>query len=442
MIPMGESLGSFLIKTRKLVLVMLVCFVMGVLITVAEPDLQVLAQQVPMIPKSLLIGTVALGVGVFLVCAFLRIVFRIPLAYMLMGLYLLVFILAIFAPPDYLPVAFDSGGVTTGPITVPFIMAFGIGLAAVRGGDSSDADSFGLVALCSVGPILAVLLLGMFFETAGGAYVPAEIEGGVTVGEVFPMLLHGFPHYGKDGLIAFSPILAVFLIFQIFFLKHPARHFIRIVVGLAYTFIGLILFLTAANVGFMSVGGALGRELAVLPYHWILIPLAMVIGFFVVAAEPAVHVLKKKVEEVSAGAISQRGMLIALCIGVAVSLGLSMVRVLFGVPLWYFLLPGYVISLTLMFIVPRIFTAIAFDSGGVASGPMTATFILSFIIGVSDALGGNPLTDAFGIVAMVAMTPLVTLQILGLIAEIKRRKEDGEGEPLPMDDEEEEIIDF
>ncbi len=443
MIPMGESLGSFLIESRKLALVIGVCFVMGVLITVAEPDLQVLAQQVPTIPNRVLIGTVALGVGFFLVIAFLRIIFQIKLSYMLIGFYGIVFVLAFFAPSDYLAVAFDSGGVTTGPITVPFIMAFGIGLAAVRGGKSAEEDSFGLVALCSIGPIVAVFILSMFYNHSGNSYAPAPIGEIAGSGEALLLLLHGIPHYAKEVLIALTPILIVFIGFQAFFLKQPKSQFLRIVVGLLYTYVGLILFLTSVNVGFMPVGDALGHHLADLSYHWILIPLGMVIGFFVVAAEPAVHVLKKEVEEVSAGAISQRSMLLALCIGVAISLGLSMTRVLTGISLWYFLIPGYLLSLTLMFFVPKIFTAIAFDSGGVASGPMTATFILSFIIGVSDALGGNLLADAFGIVALVAMTPLVTLQLLGLIAVIRTKNKDGEEEaPVADDAETEEIIDF
>ncbi len=443
MIPMGQSLGSFLFRSRKLVLVLIVCFLMGLLVTIAEPDLTVLAQQVPTVPNHILILSVAVGVGFFLAVSFLRIIFRIKLAYMLLGFYLLIFIFSFFAPPEYLPVAFDSGGVTTGPITVPFIMAFGIGLAAVRGGKSAQEDSFGLVALCSIGPILAVLVLSMFYETGASSYAPSSVSEISSLSVVFSLMLRGFPHFGKDVLIALSPILLVFALFQLFFLRQPRNQFLKVIVGMVYTYIGLVLFLTAVNVGFMPIGDALGHALARLDYNWILVPLGMVIGFFVVAAEPAVHVLKKEVEEVSAGAISQWSMLIALCIGVSLSIGLSMLRVLAGINLLVFLIPGYILSLTLTFFVPRMFTAIAFDSGGVASGPMTATFILSFVIGVTDALGGNLLSDAFGVVAMVAMTPLVTLQLLGLFAVIKTGKEEGGGELPPTGDvEREDIIDL
>lgn len=441
MVPMGEALGAFVSKSGKVVLVIAVCLVLGFFITIAEPDLQVLAQQVPTVPNTALIFTVALGAGFFLVIAFLRMIFQIPLSYMLIGFYGICFILVFFAP-EYMAVAFDAGGVTTGPITVPFFMAFGIGLAAVRGGKNSQEDSFGLVALCSIGPVLAVLLLGMFYGSGTDSYVPAAVDEISGIGAVLLLLLRGIPVYIKEMASALLPILIVFILFQVLVLKRPRRQFLRIIIGLLYALAGLVFFLVAVNVGYIPIGDALGHQLAALPYHWILIPFGIVLGFAVVAAEPAVHVLKKQVEEVSAGAISQRAMLISLCIGVSAAVGLAMVRVMYGIPLWYFLLPGYVLSLLLTFFVPPLFTAVAFDSGGVAAGSMTATFILAFVIGVSDALGGNVLSDAFGIIAMVAMTPLVTLQVLGLIAEIRLRRLQKELPPQGEEGEDEEIIDF
>ena len=315
---------------------------------------------------------------------------------MLLFLYAVVFLLAIFADNDFLPVAFDSGGVTTGPITVPFILALGVGVAAVRGGQSAEEDSFGLVALCSIGPILAVLVLAMFFDPSSSQYAAETPALLAAWGDVLPTLLHALPHYLREVTVALLPILLVFAVFQVFFLKLPARRLARMVSGIVYTLLGLCLFLAAVNVGFLPVGYALGGQLAGLSVNWVLVPLAMLMGFFIVRAEPAVHVLKEQVAEITDGAISGRALLHTLSLGVAASLGLSMVRLLAGVSIWYFVLPGYALALGMSFFVPRVFTAIAFDSGGVASGPMTATFLLPFALGAVDALGGDPMPTPLG----------------------------------------------
>jgi hypothetical protein len=445
MMPMGERIGSQLTKTRKLGLLIAVALIMGIAITIAEPDLQVLADQVPSVPNMVLIIAVAVGVGLFLVLALLRIIFQKKLAIILILLYAVVFGLAVFTSEDFLAVAFDSGGVTTGPITVPFILSLGVGVAAVRGGRNSQEDSFGLVAICSVGPILAVMIMGMLFNSSGG------FAADLSVPEVtdFSSLMHAFgeafPEYFRDVGIAIAPIIAFFIIFQIIFLKLPKTQLLKMAVGMAYTYIGLVLFLTGVNVGFMPVGNYIGAQIGSLDYNWVLIPLGMVMGFFVVMAEPAVHVLNKQVEEITVGAISKKSMLLSLSIGVAVSVGLAMVRVVTGLSIWYFLVPGYAIALGLSFFVPKIFTAIAFDSGGVASGPMTATFLLPFAMGACSAVGGNMLTDAFGIVAMVAMTPLVTIQIMGLYYKIKTKNDSAQlaaGIKEAAAADEEEIIDL
>ena len=446
MMPMGEKMGAQLTKSRNLVLLIAVSFFMGVLITVAEPDLQVLANQVPAVPDMVLIAAVAIGVGVFLVLALLRIVLQSKLSYMLILFYALVFGIAAFSPESFLAVAFDSGGVTTGPITVPFIMALGVGVAAVRGGRSSEDDSFGLIALCSVGPILAVLIMGMLYNPSSGGYAASlDIPNISGLGQVLMLFAHGLPEYMKEVAIALLPIVAFFLVFQAIFLKLPKRQLLKIGVGVIYTYLGLSIFLAGVNVGFMPAGNYLGKQIAALDYNWIVVPISMIIGFFIVAAEPAVHVLNKQVEEVSGGAISKSAMLISLSVGVAISLGLAMVRVMTGISIWYFLIPGYVVALVLTFFVPNIFTGIAFDSGGVASGPMTATFLLPFAMGACESIGGNVLTDAFGIVAMVAMTPLIMIQILGLIYNIKMKRT---ADKLPIGtcdnvvDMDEEIIDL
>ena len=421
MTPMGERIGTKLTNTRKISVVIVLCFILGFIITISEPDLQVLAEQVPSIPNYTLIIAVATGVGIFLVAAVLRMLFGIPLAYMLLILYPIIFILASIVPQDFLTVAFDSGGVTTGPMTVPFIMALGIGFSAVRSDKHAENDSFGLVALCSVGPILAVLLLGLLYHPGESGYEQTMIVKTDNSVEMWQLFQEGLPYYMKEMLISLLPIILFFFIFQIVSLHLHKKTLVKIIIGIIYTYIGLVLFLTGVNVGFMPAGNYLGQVIAGLSYPWIIVPIGMLIGYFIVKAEPAVYVLTEQVEELTSGAISAKAMGMSLSIGVALSLGLAMVRVLTGISILWFLLPGYAVALGLTFSVPKIFTAIAFDSGGVASGPMTATFLLPFSMGACEALGGNVVTDAFGVVAMVAMTPLITIQILGLIYQIQEQ---------------------
>lgn len=421
MTPMGERIGTKLTNTRKISVVIVLCFILGFIITISEPDLQVLAEQVPSIPNYTLIIAVATGVGIFLVAAVLRMLFGIPLAHMLLILYPIIFILASIVPQDFLTVAFDSGGVTTGPMTVPFIMALGIGFSAVRSDKHAENDSFGLVALCSVGPILAVLLLGLLYHPGESGYEQTMIVKTDNSVEMWQLFQEGLPYYMKEMLISLLPIILFFFIFQIVSLHLHKKTLVKIIIGIIYTYIGLVLFLTGVNVGFMPAGNYLGQVIAGLSYPWIIVPIGMLIGYFIVKAEPAVYVLTEQVEELTSGAISAKAMGMSLSIGVAFSLGLAMVRVLTGISILWFLLPGYAVALGLTFFVPKIFTAIAFDSGGVASGPMTATFLLPFSMGACEALGGNVVTDAFGVVAMVAMAPLITIQILGLIYQIQEQ---------------------
>ena len=415
MMPIGDGIGAQLTRSKNLLLIIVIGLVIGTVVTIAEPDLKVLATQVPAVPDMVLILTVAVGVGFFLVVAMLRTIFRIKLAHMLIVFYLLVFILSIFVPNDFIPVAFDSGGVTTGPITVPFIIALGIGMASIRGDKNSQDDSFGLVALCSIGPILAVMLLGIFYNPSTANYQPSTISDPSTTVDVAQAFGSNFPVYFEEVLVALVPILVFSILFQLISHFFRKKQLVKVGVGMIYTFIGLVLFLTGANVGFMPVGQFIGSSIAASPYKWLLIPIGMVIGYFIVTAEPAVHVLNRQVEEISQGAIPQKSMRLCLSIGVAVSIGLSMVRVLTGISIYWILIPGYAIAIGLTFFVPPIFTGIAFDSGGVASGPMTATFLLPFAMGACESLGGNILTDAFGVVAMVAMTPLITVQLMGLL---------------------------
>ena len=415
MTPVGERIGTRIAQSRKLGIVLLLCFVLGFVITISEPDLQVLAEQVPSVPNAVLIVAVAAGVGVFLMIAMLRMLFLKTLRMLLIIFYLLIFALAFFVPDDFISVAFDSGGVTTGPMTVPFIMALGVGFAAVRSDKHAEDDSFGLVALCSIGPILAVLLLGLLYHPENTAYTPSEIPVIRDSVELWKYFATGLPQYIEEIAISLLPIVAFFAVFQIISLKMKGRALLKVVIGILYTYVGLVLFLTGVNVGFMPAGNYLGETIAGLSYRWVLIPIGMVIGYFIVKAEPAVYVLKEQVEEITSGAISGEAMGLSLSLGVAASIGLAMIRVLTGISIFWFILPGYFIALCLSFFVPKIFTAIAFDSGGVASGPMTATFLLPFAMGACQAVGGNIVQDAFGVVAMVAMTPLITIQVMGAI---------------------------
>ena len=318
--------------------------------------------------------------------------------------------------------AFDSGGVTTGPMTVPFIMALGVGLASIRSDKNAASDSFGLVALSSVGPILAVLILGLFFKPTEALYSGVTIENVSTTQDVARVFLLGIPKYAEEVLVSLVPIVAVFVLFQLFTKRFQKRQIKRITVGLIYTYIGLVLFLCGVNLGFAPIGSFLGEELASLEYNWILIPLGMLIGYFIVKAEPAIQVLNHQVENVTDGAISVKAMNRAMSLGVAISVGLAMLRVLVGISIGWIIIPGYIIALVMSRFVPKMFVGIAFDSGGVASGPMTSTFLLPLSIGTCTALGGNLMTDAFGVVALVALTPLIAIQTMGIVYQIKTNK--------------------
>lgn len=446
MTPMGEQVGSGLTQSRKLWLLLSVCFVMGVLITIAEPDLSVLAEQVKnAVQPFLLIVTVGVGVGLFLFIAIVKIVFRRDLSQLLLFFYLVLFMLGIlmltFGKEVFIPLAFDSGGVTTGPITVPFIMALGVGVAGAIGGKNANENSFGLIALCSIGPILALMGLVMFskgdltYQLSSSAY---SVDA--SLGENFLPTVWGV---AKEVMRALGLIVVFFLGLQLTVLKLTRTKLVQIGFGLCYTFVGLVTFLTAVAVGFMPIGFELGRELA--GSHKVLILFGFIVGMVVVLAEPAVHVLNRQVEDITGGGVTKRSMMIALSLGVGISIGLSMIRIIYGFPLLYYLIPGYFISLGLSLVVPKLYTAIAFDSGGVASGPLTSSFILPLAIGACSVIhdGENSiLSNAFGIVAMVAMTPLITIQTLGFKAIVSTQLKNRMMMRRIQDADDEQIIDF
>jgi len=427
MTPIGNKIGTSLTRTKNMPLILAVSFILGFAITISEPDLQVLAETVPHISSTVLLITVGAGVGLFMSVCMLRILTGASLKLILIVCYVIIFILAFFTDKNYLSIAFDSGGVTTGPMTVPFILAMGVGVSNIRSDNKAEADSFGLVALCSIGPILSVLLLGFFYSGSGSTTqisVP-EYSGTSQIGAQF---LRSVPVYMKEMALSMLPIIVIFFIFQIVSFKLTKRNLAKILIGIVYTYVGLVLFLTGVNVGFSALGAELGAVIVNNNMSFILIPLAIILGWFIISAEPAVGVLEKQIESVSSGAIPGKVIKISLSIAVALAMGLSMIRVVTGISILWFLVPGYAAALILSFFVPDIYTAIAFDSGGVASGPMTATFMLQFMMGACSALGGNVISDAFGAVAMVAMMPLISIQAVGLIYEKKASSASQESE--------------
>ena len=444
MTPMGSTVGSGLSKQRKLSLLLSVCFVLGMLITIAEPDLQVLATQAGAVMNgTVLVYAVGFGVGAFLVFAILRIVFRRPLGNILTLFYMLLFAMALMlvvqGNESLLPLAFDSGGVTTGPITVPFIMALGVGVSSILGDRKSQENSFGLVALCSIGPVLAVLVLGIFSRNDLTYAVPDYTMSSDILGS----FLHSLSHTAKEVATALGMIVVFFTICQLTFLRLPRKRLLRIAIGVFFTYVGLVIFLTGVNVGFMPIGYKMGFELAKLNKN-VLVFLGLIMGILVVLAEPAIHVLNQQVEDVTGGAITRRSMITGLCVGVGSAIALSVVRIIFDFSLVYYVIPGYFISLGLSLFVPRVYTAIAFDSGGVASGPMTSGFILPFATGVCVSIQGEGavLRDAFGVVALVAMAPLITIQLLGFRAIIVEKIAERRAMKRILDADDQQIINF
>jgi hypothetical protein len=425
LLPIGEKIGSIVTGKRNIGLLVGVGLLIGFVITVAEPDISMLAKQVtlvnPAISSRMLVLLIALGVGLFVTLAMVRALFALSLKKFLLVFYLLLFGLVWFSDPSLVAIAFDSGGATTGPMAVPFIMALGLGVARIRK-NHGEADNFGFIALSSVGPVMAVLLLGVLMQHGND---PAAVpEGYVFVSERFAVL---FPHTAAEVATALGPLLAICILFQVTLVHMPSRQVFRMFMGMFYSFLGLVLFFVGAQGGFMPVGFSLGQGLA-LRSPSLLVLLGILLGAITVIAEPAVWVLVEQVETISNGHIRKRVMLSAMAVGVSLSIGLSMLRIVTGMPLWHILVPGYALALLLMAWCPPLFSALAFDSGGVASGPLSSTFILSFAIGSSVGQGGNPGTDAFGVIALVAMTPLVTIQLLGLLYKRKQTRMERKGE--------------
>ena len=416
--PLGSKIGSTIGSTKKMWLITFVSFIIGILVTISEPDLVILAEQVNGLENMVLILTVSVGVGIFLAIAVMRIVFGWSLTAIMIVFYTIAFALAFFVDESFLSLAFDSGGVTTGPMTVPFIMSIGAGVSMSKITGDDRGDSFGITGLCSIGPIIAVLTLGIVAKVEG-SYVPPMADHVADTREGVVRFIHGFGEHAYDVLVALTPIIVFAVLFQIITRAFNKGQLIRMAVGIAYVLIGLAVFLTGANVGFLPTGTAIGTNLAKIGGGWILVPVSMLLGYFIVKAEPSVYVLNKLVETMTAGAISGKTTGLGLSLGVSAALGLAAIRIITGISILWFLIPGYVIALTLSFFVPKIFVGISFDSGGVASGTMMSAFVLPLCMGACNALGGNVMTDAFGCVAFVAMAPIITIQLSGFAYKVK-----------------------
>ena len=424
MVPFGQKVGSVIAHKRSVPLVLFASFTIGFAITIAEPDVQVLAEQVngiaPAVNKQKLLNMIAIGVGAFLMVGTMRSFLNWPLRWLLMFFYALVFIFCGFVDAGFVGVAFDSGGATTGPVTVPFIMALGLGVAAATRKKEGEDSSFGLVGLASIGPIAAVAFMGFIsdIELSSGEYVDKPYTDMPIIDRVMGLL----PHVAEEIGLALLPLFLIFFVCQVTLMRLPAQQVKRMITGLVYSYIGLVIFMLGVKSGFMTAGESLGMALGGMSDGMALIPVGFILGAVVVCAEPAVWVLTQQVEEVSGGHIRRRIMLIALSISVALAVGLGMARVVFGFSIWWYLIPGYALALGITKFCPPLFTGIAFDSGGVASGPMSSTFVLSLTLGGALASGGNPATDGFGMIAMIAMAPLITIQIVGLIFRHKEKQ--------------------
>lgn len=429
MTEIGEIIGSSLVKKKNFFFVIVMTFFLGVLVTIAEPDLSVLSNQIG-IPSQVIIWTIGIGVGIFLVVGVIRVTFHKNLNIMFLAFYALAFTLIYLIDPRFLPICFDSGGVTTGPVTVPFLLGFGVGMAASRKGKNSE-DSFGLTALCSVGPILSVIIIAMIMKGMGkGLPLMEEFVDplGALSGDMGETLLHSLLSSLKAVAISVGPLLGFFLVYELIFIRLPWKTILRIFIGMLVTYVGLVCFLSAVEAGFLpiasKVGQALGSNSNFFP---IALALGALFGIFGVIAEPAVHVLVAQIETVSDGAIKAKKVLVVLAISIGAAVVLHILRAYFQFPLAYYIIPGYILVFILSFLVPKIYTAMAFDSGGVASGPMTSTFVLPFCIGfsysryVNNPTGGSDVyLYGFGLVAMVAMMPLIVLQAMGLSSQIQR----------------------
>lgn len=426
--PIGSMMGTTIVKSNKIRIVIIAGLLLGFFISIAEPDLHILAGQVDavssgLISKNAIVVVVSVGIAMMLSLGLARIVYNIPLYKILTVLYGIILVLALFTSQEFMAIAFDASGATTGALTVPFILALAMGVSKLKkDSKSSEKDSFGLVAIASTGAIIAVMIMSIISKTdkITGTLDSSEASSSSILAPFFQEI----PSLAGEVFVALAPILIIFLVFQKTSFKLSKVSFRKILFGIVFTFVGLVLFLLGVNAGFMKVGNIVGFKMASMDSPVYVIVTGFILGMVTILAEPAVYVLTHQIEDVTSGYVKRKAVMFTLALGVALAVALSVVRILIPqVQLWHYLLPGYIISIAMTYFVPKLFVGIAFDSGGVASGPMTATFILAFTQGAAEAVeGANVMIDGFGVIAMVAMTPLIALQILGYIFKVKSKK--------------------
>ncbi|NLL00174.1 MAG: DUF1538 domain-containing protein, partial [Clostridiales bacterium] len=421
--PIGEHMSKEVAMSKSPIKIAILSCLLGFLITVAEPDLLILGDQVEgasggSLGSSIIVYMVSLGVGVMVSLGVFRLLRDRPLNKFMAITYGIILVLAFLVSEEFLAIAFDASGATTGALTTPFVLALSLGLSNVKGGKNAEENSFGLVGIMSSGPILAVMLLSIIsrqknIQGDAGEYIFQE--------GVLGPILEAIPHLFIESLIALLPITILFFIFNFARFRIKKGEIVGIIKGLTFTLLGLVIFLTAVNSGFMDMGRVLGMEIAKMN-KGLLIGIGFVLGLIVVLVEPAVHVLGEQIEEVTGGHIPVNLIRMTLSLGVGTAIALSMVRIVVPeVKLWYFLLPGFAIAILLSFKSNPIFVGIAYDAGGVASGPMTATFVLAFAQGAATSIEtANVLVDGFGVIAMVAMAPVLSIMILGTIFQRKK----------------------
>lgn len=426
--PLGDLTGRSIAKSNKLWIVLIGGLILGFFISIAEPGLMVFSSEVNLATSGQISGlsilvVVSIGLAIMLTLGFLRILYNIPLYKVLFVTYIVIFGLAIFTSREFLAIAFDASGATTGVLAVPFILAISAGISKLKkDSKASENDSFGLMALASTGAIMSVMILGIFSKT--NKFISITDVEIISNDSILGPFFNIVPEIFIQSLMAIAPLLAILLVLQKTSFKMSRRDLRKLLTGFGFAFVGLFIFLVGVNAGFMEVGRSIGNNLTAKDNKTSLIIIGFVLGFVTMLAEPAVHILTRQIEEVTSGYVNRRTVLIPLATGVGFAIILSVMRVLIpGIQLWHYLLPGYIICITMMFFIPKLFVGIAFDAGGVATGPVTATFILAFMQGVANAFeGADVIADGFGMIAMVALFPIITLEILGLVYAIKSKK--------------------
>ena len=420
MIVIGKNIGDYLVKKGHKLLILLVSLILGIVITLSEPDLNVFAKEITAIPSNLIIGLVSLGIGIFLMIGVYRIIKKVSFRKIITLILLFIFGLLFIVPQEFISIAFDGGAVTTGPVGVPLILALGYGITKIRSDNDAKSDSFGLCGLASLGPIVVILLLGLFFKP-DNFFDTSSFTSNLSL---FNQFVKNFFISFKDVLISLLPIIGVFIIYQLFSKKMKKNDIVKITVGFIFVIVGLTIFLTGVSTGFMQTGYNIGKVIAGSNYKYLLVPIGMIMGYIIINVEPAVKILNKQISDLTEGSISEKMINLCLSIGVCIAIGLSLLRIIFHFSIIYIVVPGYLLVLYLMYRTPRMFMTIAFDSGGAASGAMTTSFLLPLCIGSCEILGGNILVDAFGVGALVGLSPIIMIQLLGVVYDYKLKKKD------------------